>query len=263
VAQLGRAPASGAGGRGFKSHQPDVPYATPLFSYFCVNEIVLTTIAGFVVAFFHAAIPTHWLPFVLAARVQRWDSTKTLGITALAGTGHVLVTAALGFLVTWFGVAMSETIGSWFPRLAGGILLFFGLYYIGRQIRGKGHVHFAYPHEHLHERGLHDKQHDQKSGFSRRTSDRLAIASLLAMLTLSPCEAFIPIYVSGIRYGWMGFARLTAILSAGTVAGMLLFTGLTLAGMKKLQLGLLEKYESALMGSVLCTVGLLVMLLER
>jgi nickel/cobalt exporter len=225
-----------------------------------LNETILTTIAGFVVAFFHAAIPTHWLPFVLAARVQRWSHSRTLSITALAGTGHVLVTATLGFLVTWFGVALSETIGNWFPRLAGGILLLFGLYYIFRQVRGKGHVHFAYPHEHLHERepsGLAEGE------FSRRTSDRVAITSLLALLTLSPCEAFIPIYVSGIRNGWIGFARLTAILSIGTVAGMLLFTGLTLAGMKKLQLGLLEKYESALMGSVLCMIGLLILLIEK
>jgi hypothetical protein len=225
-----------------------------------LNETILTTIAGFVVAFFHAAIPTHWLPFVLAARVQRWSHSRTLSITALAGTGHVLVTATLGFLVTWFGVALSETIGSWFPRLAGGILLLFGLYYISRQVRGKGHVHFAYPHEHLHEGEIHNPA---ESDFSRRTSDRVAITSLLALLTLSPCEAFIPIYVSGIRNGWIGFARLTAILSAGTVAGMLLFTGLTLAGMKKLQLGVLERYESALMGGVLCLVGLLILLIEK
>jgi len=37
-----------------------------------MNDTVLTTIliTGFGVAFFHAAIPTHWLPFVLAARAQ-------------------------------------------------------------------------------------------------------------------------------------------------------------------------------------------------
>jgi hypothetical protein len=215
-----------------------------------------------VVAFFHAAIPTHWLPFVLAARVQRWSRARTLSITALAGTGHVFVTATLGFLVTWFGVAVSETIGSWFPRVAGGILLLFGVYYVVRQVRGKGHVHFAYPHEHLHEKEMLNNP-GQQSDFSRRTSDRVAITSLLALLTVSPCEAFIPIYVSGIRFGWIGFAELTAILSIGTVAGMLLFTGLTLAGMKKLQLGLLEKYESALMGGVLCLVGLLILLFEK
>ena len=52
--------------------------------------------SGLAVAFIHAAIPTHWLPFVLASRAQGWTHSRTLGVTALAGTGHVLVTAALG-----------------------------------------------------------------------------------------------------------------------------------------------------------------------
>ena len=52
-----------------------------------MNDSVLTTIAitGFGIAFFHAAIPTHWLPFVLTARAQRWNRSKTLIITAHGG----------------------------------------------------------------------------------------------------------------------------------------------------------------------------------
>src|ERR1700730_8647106 len=247
-----------------------------------MNQAVLTTIAitGFVVAFFHSAIPTHWLPFVLAARVQRWSHARTLAITALAGTGHVLMTATLGFLATFLGIALSDTIGNWFPKLAAGFLWLFGLYFVLRQIRGKGHVHFQYPHEHLHD--SHPHAHPPSHGYgvagqpshssgavdyaekdmSHRTSDRVAITSLLMLLTLSPCEAFIPIYVSGIRYGWSGFGLLTAILSVGTVTGMVLFTGLTLAGTKRLQLAVLEKYESGLMGFLLCVVGTLILILE-
>ena len=225
-----------------------------------MNEAVLTTIAitGFGIAFFHAAIPTHWLPFVLTARVQKWSGAKTIAITAFAGTGHVAVTALLGVLITWFGTTLSESIGDWFPRIAGAILLLFGFYYIVRQILGKGHVHFGYPHEHLHEAGVDRHDHGPP-----RTSDRAAIMSLFAFLTLSPCEGFLPIYVSGIRYGWMGFALLTVILSVATVAGMILFTSLTLAGLGKIKLGALEKHESGLMGGLLCLVGLLVLLFDR
>ena len=35
---------------------------------------------GFGVAFLHAAIPTHWLPFALTARGQGWSLGKTLGL---------------------------------------------------------------------------------------------------------------------------------------------------------------------------------------
>jgi len=222
-----------------------------------VNETVFTTIAisGFGIAFFHAAIPTHWLPFVLTARVQGWSRGKTIALTALAGSGHVLMTAALGLAITGLGAAASKTIGDWFPRIAGGALLLFGLYYLVRQMIGKGHVHFGYPHEHLHE---HDHAHAPK-----RTTDRAAILSLLAFLTFSPCEGFVPFYVSGIRYGWMGFALLTAVLSVATVTGMVIFTTITIAGLGKVKLGILEKYESALTGALLCIVGILIMFFER
>ncbi|MEP6937844.1 MAG: hypothetical protein ABI871_07225 [Chthoniobacterales bacterium] len=230
-----------------------------------MNQTVLTTIAlsGFGVAFFHAAIPTHWLPFVLTARVQQWSRSKTIAITALAGSGHVLVTAVLGLAITLFGAAINDTMGHWFPRLAGGVLLAFGLYYIWRQLVGKGHVHFSYPHEHLHEHASHAEHAHPDLQTPHRTSDRAAILSLLAFLTFSPCEGFVPFYVFGIRYGWTGFALLTAVLSIATVAGMVLFTSLTIFGLGKVKLGLLEKYESALMGVLLCAVATLIIVFEK
>lgn len=229
-----------------------------------MNETVLTTIAitGFGVAFFHAAIPTHWLPFVLTARVQHWSPAKTLGVTALAGSGHVAVTAALGLAITAFGNAFGGSLGRWFPRIAGGALLLFGLYYLARQFAGRGHVHFGYPHEHLHEPSDEPEAACGHVHPPHRATDRAAIFSLLAFLTFSPCEGFVPFYVSGLRYGWAGFALLTAVLSVGTVTGMILFTGMTIAGLGKVKLGLLEKYESAVMGLLLCAVGLLIILFE-
>ncbi len=233
-----------------------------------VNEAVLTTIAitGFGVAFFHAAMPTHWLPFVLTARVQRWNRAKTLLITALAGCGHVSFTALLGLLLTVFGVALNERIGIWFPKIAGGLLLLFGLYYLYRQSVGKGHIHLfgekIHHHEHVHDQHRHQTSAENLE-LPHHTSDRVAVIGLLALLTFSPCEGFLPIYVSGIRYGWIGFTLLTVILSVATVAGMLAFTGLTLAGLNKIKLALLEKYESALMGSLLCAVAILIILFEK
>ncbi|HMJ05975.1 MAG TPA: hypothetical protein VK474_06935 [Chthoniobacterales bacterium] len=236
-----------------------------------MNDTVLTTIAitGFGVAFFHSAIPTHWLPFVLASRAQHWSHTRTLAVTALAGTGHVLVTATLGFLIAWFGIALNERIGSWFPRIAGTALLLLGFFYIYRQLSGRGHAHHHLfcGHTHAHT-GESEHAHDHASPSavaapSAAASDRVAITSLLALLTFSPCEAFLPIYASGVRYGWTGFALLTLILSVGTVAGMILFTWLTLAGVRKIKLTLLEKYESGLIGGLLCAVGVLIILFEK
>jgi hypothetical protein len=217
-----------------------------------VNNAVLTTIAltGFGVAFFHAAIPTHWLPFVLAARAQRWKNSKTLGVTALAGTGHALVTAALGLLIAWFGIALHDNIGAWFPRIAGAALLLLGLFYLYRQATGKRHRH-------------HHSLGEQNEHAPTASSDRVAVMSLLLLLTFSPCEAFLPIYASGVQYGWAGFVLLTAILSVGTVAGMMLFTSLTLAGVERVKLASLERWESGIIGTLLCIVGILIFVLEK
>ncbi|MGI9115729.1 MAG: hypothetical protein DLM52_11740 [Chthoniobacterales bacterium] len=235
-----------------------------------MNETILTSIAftGFTVAFLHAAIPTHWLPFVAAGRAQGWSHGKTLAVTALAGTGHVLTTALLGLLLTIFGVVVSARVGAWFPRIAGGLLIVLGLFFFWRQLSGKTHSHthaFGSHEHHHHDHTLKDAvTHLRGPEISQtRTSDRMAIASLFALLTLSPCEGFLPIYVTGIRFGWSGFALLTLILSVATVAGMIFFTWLTLAGIRNLRLRWFEEHESGVMGSLLLAVGVLVMVFER
>jgi ABC-type nickel/cobalt efflux system permease component RcnA len=238
-----------------------------------LNDSVLTTIAitGFGIAFFHAAIPTHWLPFVLTARMQRWNRVKTLAITAIAATGHATFTAALGLGVAWLGIALSARIGDWFPRIAGGILIAFGLFYIVRQITGHTHTHLHFGHSHsLGHKHNHDQDHDHdhthvhdSTSLKFTRSDFAAISSLLALLTFSPCEAFVPVYVSGVRYGWHGFALLTIILTVATIAGMMAFTFLALIGIEQVKLRSLEKYEAIFMGALLSIVGALIILFEK
>jgi len=251
-----------------------------------MNALVFTTIAisGFTVAFLHAAIPTHWLPFVVAARAQRWNKTKTLAITGVAGAGHVLFTIALGVLVVWGGMAINSRIGNTFPLIAGGALVALGLFYLVRQIRGTtGHTHLfgnhsnikheddshddvTQPHVHPHEHEHVDQDSDVatiKQRWSQQRSDWVVIAGLLALLTFSPCEAFLPVFLIGAKYNWVGFALLSAILAIATVAGMVVFTWLTLAGVEKLNFRALERFESGILGGVLCLLGMLIILFER
>ncbi len=238
---------------------------------------------GFAVAFFHAAIPTHWLPFVLAARGQGWGRTKTLGVTAFAGLGHVLFTTALGVLVVWAGIETSRWTGDVFPFIAGGVLIVVGLYYLVRQMRGvgHGHHHHGFEHGHGHEEA-HGHSHEHGHGHSHEHPDRNAhghddrspakaivksdaavMLGLLALLTFSPCEGFLPVYLSGIHYGWVGFVLLSVVLAAATLAGMVAFTWLSLMGLERLRLVAIERYENGILGALLCLLGLAVMGFER
>lgn len=224
---------------------------------------------GFVVAFMHAAIPTHWLPFALTSRAQGWSMPKTLTITALAGIGHGLCTTAIGVLIVAAGMQLNERVGTLFQLIAGGALFSFGLFYLIRQWRGGGHAHLIGSHKHHdHSPGHeHDYANDETLGQAMHTptpkrSDRAAILSLFALLTFSPCEGFLPVFLSGARYGWGAFLLLSVILALATLSGMLVFTTLSLAGLSRLRLGALERYEGAILGVLLCVLGGAVIFLD-
>ena len=208
-----------------------------------LNEALFGSVAatGFVIAFLHAAIPTHWLPFVLVGRAQGWSGRKTLGVAVLAGGGHIASTVALGVILTVAGMALLDDFGPLLARGAGLLLIAVGLYYLLlRRARGA----------------------DAAPAPRRFRSDRTAILGLVGVLSLSPCESFLPVYLSGVRYGWGGFLMLTAVLAAATLIAMLAFTSLSMFGVARLRLTLIERYENALLGGALCLLGGLVIGLE-
>ena len=86
---------------------------------------------------------------------------------------------------------------------------------------------------------------------------------MFALLTFSPCEAFLPVFLTGAKYGWLGFVLLSTILAVATVSGMITFTWLTLHGLQRLRFKMLEKYEPVFVSAVFCILGMLVMILEH
>ena len=79
---------------------------------------------------------------------------------------------------------------------------------------------------------------------------------------MSPCEGFLPIYVSAVRLGWAGFALSSVVLAVATMTGMLVFTALTLAGLKRVRLRRIEQFESGILGAVLCLLALVIVFVE-
>jgi hypothetical protein len=216
-----------------------------------VTDTLLASIlgTGFAVAFLHAALPTHWLPFVLVGRAQGWSRGRTLAVAGLAGLAHVAFTIVLGLGVVTLGIEIHRRFAEVLPALAAGVLLLLGGFYVLRTLAGApAHAHAgAAP----------------PPGRGRRfASDGAAMGSLVLMLTLSPCEAFLPVYLSGAAYGWGAFTLLSAALLLATAAGMLLFTLLALLGAERLRLGLLERYDSLILGVMLCLLAVAILVLQ-
>src|SRR3954463_6028570 len=112
--------------------------------------------SGLAVAFIHAAIPTHWLPFVVVARAPGWSRGRALLMVTLCSGGHVLMTTALGVALAWFGLRINERWGNWYPIIAGLALVALGLLVLVRHWRGGTHGHgdllgaHSHPPHHAH-----------------------------------------------------------------------------------------------------------------
>ena len=240
--------------------------------------------AGLAVSFLHAILPNHWLPFVLAGRAQNWSQGKALSVVLVAGGGHVLMTTILGLLIVSLGMAVSDYVEEWSALVAGSILIAFGLYYAVRHFRGDGHghVHLFGHHNHGeavveegghshgdgsdhgdHDHPDHGNDHVHDHGHGLKAADAVPVLSLIAMLTFSPCEGFLPIYLTAWPHGWVAFGVLSLVLAFGTLAGMVVFTWLTMRGMERVSFPSLEKYEGLVLASVLVLLGVGVMLLHE
>lgn len=209
------------------------------------NDVLLSLLAGgFVAAFLHAALPTHWLPFVLVARAQDWGRGRLLMAVTTAGLAHIGATALVGGLIVMAGVALDSLVAGILPHLSALLLFGFGVFYLARAairrpvVAGGPQLDLAEP----------------------SVSHRAAFWGLVVMLALSPGEVLLPIYMSSAQEGPMVLAWLTTTFAAGTVLGMGVFTLAAQAGASALRLERWARYEGAVLGVALIGLGLLVLL---
>lgn len=218
-------------------------------NYFNLIPILIT---GLLIALLHAAIPTHWLPFVIAARGQKWSWKKTQSILLIAGLGHVIMTTLLGALIFVLGLSFFQRYQSYFLLLASLSIGLFGLYQIVQHFQGHKHSHC-----------LQTDQHHHAEEFQKTGQDGWAILSLLSLLTFSPCESFLPVYLSAVQYGWQGFLFLSLILAVGTLFSMLILTWISFHGLARFKMNWIEDYEKLVTGIGLLILSALVFLIEN
>lgn len=195
------------------------------------------TVTGFSVAFLHATIPTHWLPFVVVGRARHWSPRRILAAVALAGGGHVGATTLLGVALASFGYQLSERFDRGFHWATGIILVALGVW-----------LAFRTPHGHDCD---HCQGHPEQ--LNSPATDRRALWGLFLTLTLSPCELFLPVYLTATPYGWRGVAWLSAVLALATLGGMLTLTWLTLRAVRRVRW--LEQLDGRVIGGLLCLLG--------
>ena len=215
-------------------------------------SILPILLTGLFISALHSMIPTHWLPFVMASRSQKWTWSKTLSILLIAGFGHIIMTTLLGAGIFSLGMGVYKAVHTYFIWIACFSIAAFGSYQIYQYRFGKKHSHCDHTGEHHHSAEL-----------KKKSSDGWAILSLLSLLTFSPCESFLPVYLSAVGYGWKGFVFLSLTLAVGTLLTMVSFTWLSAKTIAKFEMDWLEDHELLITGCGLILLSIILYFIEK
>ncbi|RWV93291.1 hypothetical protein GW17_00044268 [Ensete ventricosum] len=238
----------------------------------------LPTIGGIAtVSLLHSFIPTHWLPFSVVGRAQKWTLPRTLLVsewlitslslcsTAIFGAVlHVISTSLLGITAITMAntIAGEETV----HKLASLLLIVLGGGYILLFLFGKG----GHGHSHNH------------------SMEKMAVAGLVLVPALSPCATTLPVFLAVGNSSSMMilaiivllfrtsdrfiFSYVLPILKAGdivykflswtcsTITVMTSLVALSFYGASQLKFNWVERNDKLLVGSVLVLVGILTLI---
>jgi hypothetical protein len=212
-----------------------------------IGAMLLGTLS---IAAMHALIPSHWLAFAVVGRAQRWTMRHTLFVTALAGSGHILITVVLGLLLAVVGKELHRAIPPPLEHAAtAGLLILLGLYFALPALRGRGGCH-AHGHS--------GEEREASSGLARRLGASPTIMSLLVLgMTLSPCLDLLSIYLAASALSWRVLIAISCLMAVTTLGIMLTLVWLTLHGLQRLRLDWLERHEGLAVGGLLILLGVL------
>ncbi|XP_078436496.1 fe(3+) dicitrate transport system permease [Wolffia australiana] len=196
----------------------------------------LSTIGGIAtVSLLHSFIPTHWLPFSIVGRAQKWTLSRTLIVTAFGAILHVISTSLLGIAAITMAttIAGEETV----HKLASLLLLVLGSSYILLFIFGKGGLGHSHGHP----------------------MEKMAVASLVLVPALSPCATTLPVFLAVGNSSSMIVLAIVVLLFS-TIVVMTSLVALSFYGASQLKFHWVERHDKLLVGSVLCAVGFLTFL---
>lgn len=194
--------------------------------------MITLLIGSALLSIFHALIPSHWLPILAIGRKEGWPPAKTLWVTFLAASAHVLSTILVGIILSAIGGVMTKTLTFFTEWLSPILLISLGVFYL--------YQHYYHHHFHLH----------------KQAGNYGLIASLALAMFLSPCFEIEGYFLAAGQYGW-GFTGLLALVyGVTTIIGMMVWMQLALHGLKRLDWHAWEHYSGLIAGAVLVLSGI-------
>ncbi len=224
------------------------------------SQILLLTAAS--IAFLHTILgPDHYVVFTAMGKARGWSLPKTLRVTVLCGIGHVLSSVIIGAVGLMLGAQLLslESIEGLRGDVAGWALLAFGLMYFAWGLRQAGRTH-RHTHAHAHDDVVHVHEHDHHRDHlhvhDERSRTSITPWAIFIIFVLGPCEALIPLfmYPAAQQSGWLVVA-VAMVFGLVTLMTMVAAVALTSAGLSKLKLPSLGRWEHAVAGASVAACG--------
>lgn len=227
------------------------------------TDITILLITAVSIGFVHTLTgPDHYLPFIVMSKALNWSFSKTMWITFMCGSGHVLGSVLLGAfgIALGIGVQKLEFVEAFRGNLAAHAFILFGLLYflwgLWRVVKGRQHKHLQFRNGKL---SVHTHKSDEKNMDTEdKTAEKKNITPwvLFTIFVLGPCEPLIPLLIYPAAKSHMGYAALVALVfGVATLATMMVMVAVTLRGMQFLPMKTLEKYMHPVAGATICLSG--------
>ena len=212
--------------------------------FFMDYWIVIASAAG--LGLVHTLLaPNHYLPFIMISKARKWSRTKTVLITLLCSSGHVIGSLVIALLAVVFGVVTSkiEIFNGYRANIAAWGMMIFGFMYFLYGVREAKHNHRCCEH-------IHTKKNDVKS---------LTPFILFMLFLFAPCEAFVPIMMLPALTNVPVYTVLIAFsFGLTTMATMVVAVYLGARGIEFLPFEKWEKYGHMIAGAVIFLCGVFV-----
>lgn len=188
-----------------------------------------------IISLVHAIIPNHWLPVIVIGRKEHWTKKEITEVTFICALAHGISTILIGFLLSYLGASLSNSVTHFTNIIAPVILIVLGLIFI---------------YQHHRHKYFHVDENIKKK--SRAT----IITALVLAMFLSPCmeiEAYF--LLAGTQVAWLVWLLALLYLFI-TTAGMVLLVRFAFAGLLKLNWHSLEHSAGIITGLTLVATGI-------
>ncbi|MBI3841146.1 MAG: hypothetical protein HY297_04225 [Thaumarchaeota archaeon] len=199
-----------------------------------------------VVGVFHMSAPDHWVTLVILGRASGWSRAKLLYVGLATASGHVLLSVVLGIGIVLFGLVISSAAASYLAEGTGIVMIVIGLGYASVQLRTTAEVDYE---------GQARTQAEKMKGSTGKGIRYFAVLGA----ALSPDLSILPIFLVAVPIGLDLALEVSAVFAVSSVLALSMFVLLGWAGLSKVFQRIPPKYNDALVGLTIATVGVYVL----